>query len=55
MVVIEVRSKNAAEVTSVQDDDVVETLAPDSTDHPLDAWRLPRLIRAIRLVDRKQE
>ena len=45
MVVIEVGCEDAAEVTLVQDDDVVEALGADAADHPLDVGRLPRAPR----------
>lgn len=46
VVVIEVRSEDAAEVASVQDDDVVETLTANAADHALDVRRLPRAPRS---------
>ncbi len=42
MVIVKVGRKDLPQVTFVQDDDVVQTLAPDRADYPFDVRILPR-------------
>jgi hypothetical protein len=41
MVVVSIRGQYPPQVTFVEDDDVVEALAPDRSDDTLDVWVLP--------------
>jgi len=41
MVVIDIRGQDAAQMVLVEDHEVVETFAPDRTDHSLDVGILP--------------
>ena len=41
MVVIDIRGQDAAQMALVEDHEVVETFAPDRTDHSLDVGVLP--------------
>lgn len=41
VVIVEIRSQNSPQVGFVQNDDVIEDLAPDRADHALDVWGLP--------------
>ncbi len=45
LVVVEIRSQNAAQATLVEDEDVVKTLTPDRTNQSLDIRILPRRAR----------
>ena len=42
MVIIHVRCKNVAQMAFVEDDDLIQALPPDRTDHALDVSVLPR-------------
>src|SRR5262249_23266437 len=45
MVIREVASQDSAQVSVAEDENVVETLAPDRTDQALREWILPRAVR----------
>jgi hypothetical protein len=45
MIILHVGSKNPAQMSLVQDDDIIETIATNTADEPLDIRRLPRTAR----------
>ena len=46
MIVGEVAGQDAAEVSLAEDEDMIQTLAPDRADEPLREGVLPRAVRA---------
>ena len=42
MIIVEIRNEYSPQMVFIENDDVIEVLSPDRTDHPFNEWVLPR-------------